>query len=191
MDNNTEYMTIKQFADAANVSTQRLYKLYATGCTTDCNGIATELHKHFKLVNGKKYIHRDALKLFDNATELHNVAQPSATDNATAQAAITALEKQLEVLQQQLTVKDEQIKELQAALRTAQEQQTALTTALTQQQALHAGTIQQQLEQRSDAPTASEREPSSDAVNVPDQEEPQQQQGTFLSRLFSKMKKKT
>lgn len=185
MDN---YLTVKEFAAAANVTTQRIYKLYAMGCTTKCNGIATELHEYFKIENGKKYIHRDALRLFENATELHNEMQPLATDNATElqsdnQALTNTLQETITALREQLTEKDKQIAELTAALKTsqqqltvAQEQQTALTTALTQQQALHAGTIQQQLEQRSD---------------VPEHEEPQQQQGTFFSRLFSRLKKKS
>ena len=114
--------------------------------------------------------------------------QPLATDNATAQAAIAALEKQLEVLQQQLTVKDNQISELQAALRTAQEQQTALTTALTQQQALHAGDIQRQLtEQRAEDQTQP-KEPAS--IPEPKQkelaEDPPQQKLSFFQRLFKR-----
>ena len=100
-------LTVKEFAAAANINTQRIDKLYATGCTTECNGIATELHKYFKIEKGKKYIHHDALCLFENTTELHNVAQPFATENAQLhnitqpfETAITALEKQLEVMQQ-------------------------------------------------------------------------------------------
>lgn len=172
----TEYLTVKQFADAANITTQRIYKLYATGCTTDCNGIAAELHKHFKLINGKKYIHRDALQLFENATELHNVAQQNATESATAQAAITALQQQLEVLQQQLEIKDKQIEQLTDALNNT-------TAALTAAQALHAGTIQQQLtteqpQSELDVPTAPE-----------DQEEqpvPTPEKRSLFARIFKR-----
>lgn len=188
----TDFLTVKEFATAANVTTQRIYKLYAMGCTTKCNGIATELHEYFKIENGKKYIHRDALRLFENATELHNEMQPLATDNATAQAAIAVLEKQLEVLQQQLTVKDNQISELQVALRTAQEQQTALTTALTQQQALHAGDIQRQLaEQRAEdqtqpteqAPAEEQTQPTEQPTQKP-VEDPPKKKLSFFQKIF-------
>ena len=139
------YLTVKEFAAAANVTTQRIYKLYAMGCTTKCNGIATELHEYFKIENGKKYIHRDALRLFENATELHNEMQPLATDNATELQAVTqpfetalaAFEKQLEVMQQQLAEKDKQlseanahITELTATIKAEQEHSAQLATAL-------------------------------------------------------------
>ena len=175
-------MTVKEFSAAANVTTQRIYKLYAMGCATNCNGVAAELHKYFKLVNGKKYVHCDALRLFDNATELHNVTQQSTTDDAMAQSAITALQQQLEVLQQQLTVKDaqlsakdKQIEQLTAALQAAQEQQTALTTALTQQQALHAGDIQRQLVEQC--------EPSESEPEIIPEPEPKR---SLFSRLFKR-----
>lgn len=186
-------MTVKEFSAAANVTTQRIYKLYAMGCATDCNGIAAELHKYFKLVNGKKYVHCDALRLFENATELHNVAQQSATEDAMAQSAITALQQQLEVLQQQLTVKDEQISTKDNQIAELQKQNTKLsaalentTAALTAAQALHAGTIQKQLtteqqpQSEHDVPTDAEHE------KVTDQEEPEPQKRSLFARIFKR-----
>ena len=186
-------MTVKEFSAAANVTTQRIYKLYAMGCETDCNGIAAELHKYFKLVNGKKYVHCDALRLFENATELHNVAQQSATEDAMAQSAITALQQQLEVLQQQLTVKDEQISTKDNQIAELQKQNTKLsaalentTAALTAAQALHAGTIQKQLtteqqpQSEHDVPTDAEHE------KVTDQEEPEPQKRSLFARIFKR-----
>ena len=191
MDN---YLTVKEFAAAANVTTQRIYKLYAMGCTTKCNGIATELHEYFKIENGKKYIHRDALRLFENATELHNEMQPLATDNATELQAVTqpfetalaAFEKQLEVMQQQLAEKDKQlseanthIAELTATIKAEQEHSAQLATALenttaalTAAQALHAGTMQQQLTEQ--------QEPQQESA---DDLTEQQQELNFLQRL--------
>ena len=196
MDN---YLTVKEFAAAANVTTQRIYKLYAMGCTTKYNGIATELREYFKIENGKKYIHRDALRLFKNATELHNEMQPLATDNATELQAVTqpfetalaAFEKQLEVMQQQLAEKDKQlseanthIAELTATIKAAQEEQANLTAALkttqeqlTAAQALHAGTIQQQLTEQ--------QEPQQESA---DDLTEQQHKLSFLQRLFRKKK---
>lgn len=114
-----------------------------------------------------------------NATKV-NTEQPTET----AQAAIAALQKQLEVMQQQLEVKDKQIEELQhqnATLATALENTTA---ALTAAQALHAGTIQQQLEQHEpdsehDLPTAPEGQ----------EEQPAPKQSLF-KRLFGKRNEK-
>ena len=120
------------------------------------------------------------------ATEV-NSEQPTET----VQAAITALQKQLEVMQQQLEVKDKQIEQLTAALTSSQQQNTQLSTALenttaalTAAQALHAGTIQQQLEQHEpdsehDLPTAPEGQ----------EEQPAPKQSLF-KRLFGKRNEK-
>ena len=191
----TEYMTVKEFAAAANITTQRIYKLYATGCTTDCNGIAAELHKYFKLVNGKKYIHRDALQLFENATELRNVAQQNATESTTAQVVLAALEQQLEILQQQLTVKDEQIRTKDQQISELHQQNKTLSDALenttaalkdaqqslTAAQALHAGTIQQQL--------TTEQQPQSE-LDVPTDPEGQEEQPAPKRSLFARIFKR-
>ena len=58
---------------------------------------------------------------------------------------ITTLQNTVDMLQQQLTVKDKQINELTAMLKASQEQQTTLVTALSAAQALHAGTLQERL----------------------------------------------
>ncbi len=184
----SEYMTVKEFSEAANVTTQRLYKLYAIGCTTECNGIAAELRKYFKLVNGKKYIHCNALRLFENATGVRNIAQQDATDTAMAQAAITALQQQLEVLQQQLTVKDEQLITKDNQIAELQQQNTKLSTALenttaalTAAQALHAGTIQQQL--------TTEQQPQSEhdfSADPDDSEEQSVPKKSLFARIFKR-----
>lgn len=167
MENKTEYLTIKEFATAANVSTQRIYQR-----------LAKDLQPFCKTENGKKYLSAEGLKLFGK----EDIQADLQSDN---QALTNTLQETIEALREQLTVKDNQIAELQAALRTAQEQQAALTQALTQQQALHAGDIQRQItekhEQRSDA------EPVPPAEIVP-KAEPEEPKG-ILSRLFSRLKK--
>lgn len=153
-----EYLTIKDFAKAANVSTQRIYQR-----------LAKDLQEYCKTENGKKYLSSEGLKLL-NKEDL----QADLPNNM--QELTNTLQQTIEALREQLTVKDKQIEQLTAALQTAQEQQTALTTALTQQQALHAGDIQRQLVEQSESP---ESEPEI----VP---EPEQKKPSFFARLFKR-----
>ena len=99
-----------------------------------------------------------------------NSEQPTET----AQAAIAALEQQLEVLQQQLEIKDKQIEQLTDAL-------SNTTTALTAAQALHAGTIQQQL--------TTEQQPQSE-LDVPTDPEGQEEQPAPKKSLFARLFKR-
>lgn len=201
MDNNTEYMTIKQFADAANVTPQRIYKLLSKGNGLN-NGLSNKLKPYIKIENNQKYLDIRALELFEKSGANQQVEQPieqrveRSCNDQSSQVAIAALSDQLEVLQQQLaakdsqlSAKDKQIEQLTAALRTAQEQQTALTTALTQQQALHAGDIQRQLTEQREPPermpddaTAPEAVPPAEIVP----EEDQDKKLSFFARLFKR-----
>lgn len=160
-----EYLSIKDFAAAANVSTQRIYQR-----------LAKDLQSYCKVENGKKYLSSEGLKLFGK--EDLQVDLPNNMQELT-----NTLQETIEALREQLTEKDKQIAELTAALKTsqqqltvAQEQQTALTTALTQQQALHAGDIQRQLVEQSEPP---ESEPEI----IP---EPEQKKQSLFSKLFRK-----
>ena len=158
-----KYLTVKEFATRAGISTQRIYKLYATGCATDCNevrnNLATTLQQYFKVENKQKYISIEALKLFNQSdidtecngvrNELHNdlmqgaqpIAQLSKEQGTQEgapvpeplQAAIEALTEQLKEKDKQLQAAQEQQKELTEALKTAHE---ALTAAQEQQRAL-------------------------------------------------------
>lgn len=160
-----EYMTIKDFAKAANVSTQRIYQR-----------LAKDLQPFCKTENGKKYLSSEGLKLFgkeDLQADLSNNTQELTN---TLQQTIEALREQLTVKDAQLSAKDKQIEQLTAALQAAQEQQTALTTALTQQQALHAGTIQERL-------TEQREQPESEPEIVP---EPEQKKPSFFARIFKR-----
>lgn len=103
--------------------------------------------------NSQPLVNSKSTESQPEGTDTQSGAGASDTANASKNnTAIAALEKQLEVLQQQLQVKDKQISELTTALACSQEQQRALTEALTaaQQsitaaQALHAGTLQERL----------------------------------------------
>lgn len=113
MDN---YLTVKQFAKAANVSTQRIYQR-----------LAKDLQPFCKTENGKKYLSVEALKLFGKE-DLQSSCQDLATD--TDKAYIDNLLQQIEDLKAD---KDK----LNARLDKAEETISNLTAALQAAQALH------------------------------------------------------
>ena len=123
---NNEYITIKEFAERAGVSTQAIYQR-----------LNKDLQVYLQVENGKKRLNIAALQLF-NASELKQV---DCKENTNLQSDF--LIKTLEVLREQLAEKDKQLEaaaaekaELLARLKDAQqaEQQAHL---------LHAGTMQQ------------------------------------------------
>lgn len=101
---------------------------------------------------------------------------------------IVTLQNTVDTLQQQLTVKDNQIDELTVMLKASQEQQATLVSALTAAQALHAGTIQERLTERSGV----SEEGAMAAENVSDLDEgeparePQQERRGFFARIFGR-----
>lgn len=110
------YLTVKQFAEAANVSTQRIYQR-----------LAKDLQPFCKTENGKKYLSSEALKLFGKE-DLQSTCQDLATD--TDKAYIDSL------LQQIADLKADKDK-LNARLDKAEETISNLTAALQAAQALH------------------------------------------------------
>lgn len=187
----SDYLTVKEFAEQANISVQRVYQR-----------LDRDLKPYLKTFKGKKYLSAEGLQLFIkedsraiqehlNKSPLNDLKEDAETaDNAT----IELLKETLKALQEQLKEKDKQlseanahITELTAALKTSQEQQTALTTALTQQQALHAGDIQRQLtEQRAEDQTQPEQEQQPEKELA---EDPPRQKLSFFQRLFKRSKK--
>lgn len=155
-----QYLTVKQFADQAGVSTQRIYQLLTKSLQPFC-----------KSEDGIKYLSIEGLKLFDKEP-----LQPLAkAENDLLKETIEALKQQLTVKDEQLAAKDKQLIDLTAALKSSQEQHKALTDALTAAQALHAGTIQERLTVAQD---------QSEEETVIKKEEPQKR-GIF-KRLFGK-----
>lgn len=177
MDNTDkkDLLTVKEFAEAAGVSRQRIYKL-----------MVDSLQPYtVKQENGYTLIKSKALELFGKAVELKpcnptelkpcnstqsginkenesnlvDSVQPDRVETLQQQNAekVDSVQQQnnndyvripaktLEMLQQQLTEKDKQISLLQAALTAEQLQNNNLTAALNAAQALHAGTIQERL----------------------------------------------
>ena len=111
-----EYLSIKELADLAGVSTQSVYKL-----------LKGKLAKYEITVNGKRKIRSAALR------EVYGKPDP---DEKTEEAQDVSTEKQLiAILQEQLRAKDKQIEELQSivkaeqSFRYAAEQRIALLEA--------------------------------------------------------------
>ena len=156
----SKYLSVKDFARHAGVSTQWVYKR-----------LANELQPYCKIINGVKYINVEGLRLFDRheqrvdiangfqsgeqelvqhfATTLQSVAKDlinSFQPNTDAlQDTLTTLTTQLATKDAQIAAQNEQIKYLTTMLQISQDQQAALQSALTTAQALHAGSIKQQL----------------------------------------------
>lgn len=147
-----EYLTVKDFAKRAGVSTQRVYQLLAKDLQDSC-----------KVIGNTKYVHISALERFSSES-LSNDLQEDLPDalqvlckslqeqNAAFSEQLVAKDKQIEALNQQLTAKDEQLAALASAIAAAQEAQTRLTESLAAEQALHAGTIQKQLAMQDEKP---------------------------------------
>ncbi len=115
----TKLLTIKEFAEAAGVSTQAIYKR-----------LATDLRPYLQQVESRKMLDNKALK------EVFNIesCKPVAND----------LQPIIQSLQEELKAKNAQIEALQlqnSQLTTALENTTASLKAA---QALHAATMQQQ-----------------------------------------------
>ena len=156
----SKYLSVKDFACHAGVSTQWVYKR-----------LANELQPYCKIINGVKYINVEGLRLFDRheqrvdiasgfqlgeqelvqhfATTLQSVAKDlinSFQPNTDAlQDTLTTLTTQLATKDAQIAAQNEQIKYLTTMLQISQDQQAALQSALATAQALHAGSIKQQL----------------------------------------------
>ena len=174
-----QYLTVKQFAERAGVSTQRIYQL-----------LTKSLQEFCKTENGTKYISVAGLSVFskpalqplakDLPSNLQGLAKDLPSDlqekdtletellKETIEALrqqltvkdgqLAAMDAQLSVKDEQLAAKDKQLADLTAALVSAQEQHKALTDALTAAQALHAGTLQERLVDQSGSSEGQQRE---------------------------------
>lgn len=129
-----ELLTVQQFADAAGISKQAVYK-----------ALNNKLMPYVQLVDGKKMLKNKALREIygveveqpDNPS-LNNPSQPMDALIAMLQKELDAKNEQISAQQKQLEAKDRQIEQLTSAL-------DHTTSSLQAAQALHAGTMQQQL----------------------------------------------
>lgn len=98
-----EYLTVNEFAEAAGLSRQAVYKK-----------LNNQLTLFVKVVNNKKMIEKSALELFEKKRNCQPVEQP--VDNQLTNHLIDMLQTELEEKGQQLKEKDRQIAELQKLL---------------------------------------------------------------------------
>lgn len=140
------FLTVKEFAKEAGITTQRVYQL-----------LAKDLQSYCKVIGNTKYINISALERFTTKPICKDLQEDLPSDlqalTKALQDQIDTLQKHNDLLTQQLEVKDKQINTLTESLQ-------ATTAALTSAQALHAGTIQGQLtmqsERSDDVPQAEE-----------------------------------
>ena len=188
----SDFLTVKEFADVAGVSSQRIYKLIST----KSNGLATDIQQYCKSIKGRKYIHSDALKLFNSDSIVVNEIQPDSTaelndKNSLLQFEVDVLKAETKALREQIADRDKTIERLEEdkaklneRLDKAETNISNLATALTAAQALHGMDKQQAV---IDVKTA-DGEHSSPSSTSEDQSETQQKL-SFFNRLFKRSKK--
>ncbi|MGN0730804.1 MAG: hypothetical protein ACI4MA_02720 [Treponema sp.] len=130
-----KYYTVAEFAEKIGVSRQAVYK-----------SIDKKLNSYVKEVDGKKYIDKSALSVFDYKV-VDSTFEKCLSQLEEKDCQIAKILEQLKVKDEQLVRKDEQIEKLQ-------EQISELTKAFREAQALHAGTMQREL---SDVSTANDK----------------------------------
>lgn len=130
-----ELLTIAEFAELAGVSRQSIYKQ-----------MSTRLSKYCKLVDNKKMIEYRALaEVFGIPVE--QPCQPENDNSVNSDVNPNEpLEAVIEMLRNELEVKNRQIMTLQEQNIQLTETIAKMSDSLQAAQALHAGTIQQQLE---------------------------------------------
>lgn len=157
--NEENFLTVKQFAERAGISTQRVYQL-----------LAKDLQSYCKVIGNTKYINISALERFTTKPICKDLQEDLPSDlqalTKALQDQIDTLQKHNDLLTQQLEVKDKQINTLTESLQ-------ATTAALTSAQALHAGTIQGQLTMQSER---------SESIQEPAKEE----KPSFFKRIFNR-----
>lgn len=150
-----ELLTIAEFAELAGVSRQSIYKQ-----------MSTRLSKYCKLVDNKKMIEYRALaEVFGIPVE-----QPCQTENDNSVNhnvnQSEPFEEIIEMLRNELEVKNRQITTLQEQNIQLTETIAKMSDSLQAAQALHAGTIQQQLEGPVEHQSESAPEPESESLKV-------------------------
>ena len=142
--------TIKQIADEIGVSKQAVYKRYKGKLHTVCAPYAHTVQGVLYLSEqAETLIKQDFLKddrsigaHTDTHTERSNGAVPEQSQEA---GVVAVLQATINTLQGQLSVKDQQIEELNARLAEVSSALLAAQQTAVAAQALHAGTMKQQL----------------------------------------------
>ena len=199
----TEYITVRQYSAAANISAQAVYQR-----------LDKDLKPYVKIINGRKMLSAEVLKNLDaTCQEVNQVVDKHLTSEENTET--QHLQQEIQDLQQQLLDKEEQVKALEidkheleldkrltsglieqlqskvtelkadkeylkSKLDAAETNISNLTAALAAAQALHGMDKQQAvIEVKADDATAPESEPEI----VPG--EPEQKQ-SFFARLFKR-----
>lgn len=148
-----EYLSVKDFANRAGVSTQRIYQL-----------LAKDLQSYCKEVAKVKFVHISALSRFNKQSGCNDFKGVASKDLQSLakglQDKIDELERQNTLLVEQLTVKDNQISALQDQVTALTDAMKNTTAALAAAQALHAGTMQELLSEKSDVQPDGEKSQS-------------------------------
>lgn len=97
-----EYLTIKEVAEASGISKQAIYKR-----------LSTDLQPFFKLVDNKKMLNSNVLKVLNSTNNSTDFKQIENADNQVERnKTIEVLNKTIILLTEQLSIKDKQIDNL-------------------------------------------------------------------------------
>ena len=147
-----DVLTIKEFASLANVSSQALYQR-----------LNKSLQEYVVVIDNKKYLKREALRLFEREEAKEECKTAKAEDSSLDKDLLKTLQATIDILQGQLKAKDEQISELNARLKEALE--------------LNKGQVLLSVAERQQLPVAQD---AADAA-IATEEKPEKQ--TFWSRV--------
>ena len=131
--------TIRQIADEIGVSKQAVFKKIKR------EPLSTSLQGLTATVDGRLMVEVDGEKLIKQAFSEIAPSTKNAEKTAEVDGVISVLQATIDTLQGQLSVKDQQIEELNARLAEVSSALLAAQQTAVAAQALHAGTIQQQL----------------------------------------------
>lgn len=150
--------TIKEIADELGVDKQKVYRFIKQN---HINEVLHEAHQR----SGVKYYDEAAETLIKQgfsaktvSSEAHHEVLQNHINEAVCDTVIDMLRKELETKNQQLSVKDKQIEDLNARLSEVSAALVAAQQTAQAAQALHAGTIQQQLTNGEVDPTVHQQE---------------------------------
>lgn len=138
--------TIKQIADELGTNKQAVRR-----CMERCSIQAVSVNGVLQLTEQQYSVIFSEFAAKRNPAHVSEQNQQHETNIETNAALVALLKEQIRVLQKQLEVKDQQIKDLSSALVTSQQAAAAAMENARTAQALHAGTIQQQLTAQADA----------------------------------------
>lgn len=131
--------TIRQIADEIGVSKQAVFKKIKR------EPLSTSLQGLTATVDGRLMVEVDGEKLIKQAFSEIAPSTKNAEKTAEVDGVISVLQATIDTLQGQLSVKDQQIEELNARLAEVSSALLAAQQTAVAAQALHAGTMKQQL----------------------------------------------